>query len=220
MTPHPRIIIGERKNPLLHRWLSEMGHYEALDAFDKLNTSLHTPITDDDFGDTLETTHAREAFLRYLHNTVLPRTPSLRNGLVTMESLLDKHGLALYHAALAEEASSLTFQKAVFNKAIRHYPGLTWSKRLVLWVGGPSASGKTRASSAMIEHLATQIPKDPSDKNNGNFVVSIDGSIEREVSQMRNVVLQVALSQAGCKGIRDLHKHSNTSVKKKNQTYC
>ena len=46
----------------------------------------------------------------------------------------------------------------------------------------------------------------------GNSVVSVDGGVEREVSQMRQMVLQVAVTR-GYKGIGDLHK--NTKLKTK-----
>ena len=46
----------------------------------------------------------------------------------------------------------------------------------------------------------------------GNDVVSIDGGIERETSQMRQLVLQVAIKK-GYPGIKDLHKNTKLDVK-------
>ncbi len=150
--------------------------------------------------------------------TVLTGTPGItpqqeqkRNqnpdhGTITLEDLLGKEGLKLYKAAIEEERNSKSFRNAVFLQATSHVKGQKWKEKLVLWVGGPSAAGKTTAAKAIIDRVDKElIAKDEKDKgvDSGNYVTAIDGAIDRETSQMRQLVLQIAL-QKGYSGITDL----------------
>ncbi len=87
-------------------------------------------------------------------------------------------------------------------------------EQLILWVGGPSASGKSYGADAVIKRLDAEIMPADVNRQNGNDVVFIDGGVEREVSQMRQLVLQVAIKK-GYSGIKDLHKHTELGIKVK-----
>lgn len=211
---------------------------------------------------------------------------------LTMNELLGTDGIKLFKAAIAEENSSKAFREAVFLKSIQHFDGPAFGKKLVLWVAGPSASGKSTAANAavktMTEHMpqafaafknkalseveklkTTQDRKIPlefiqdklkslesslgvdalklelrtlqenakhllrNDKHllsqvqaqlnsmleeatasltQGNDVVSVDGDIARNVSQVRQYVLEVALAK-NYKGISDLQSNTNLETK-------
>lgn len=127
---------------------------------------------------------------------------------ITMEALLGKKGLKNYQKAIKEEYDSKEFKRAVFVESTKHYEGPTWKDRLVLWIGGPSASGKSFLRDSIVDHVSQKLPTNPESKNEGNFVVSVDGGIEREMSQVRQLVLQLALLK-GYQGISDLEEKTN-----------
>tara|TARA_R110002110_G_scaffold121431_2_gene297285 strand:+ start:116890 stop:119139 length:2250 start_codon:yes stop_codon:yes gene_type:complete len=237
-----------------------------------------------------ESFYARNEFLEHLETVFKnsPQSTSKPKETVDLEALLGKEGLILYKAAVAEESNSRAFREAVFLQSTQHYAGPQWQqdKKLLLWVGGPSASGKTYGAGSAVNAMAQHMPFEQtkladvlllalkdinpqvkdiqkliidlklaktqddvqfwcdkidaaideqienanqkeqmhqatlSTRNDlsiavsaGNSVVSVDGGVEREVSQMRQMVLQVAVTR-GYKGIGDLHK--NTRLKTKN----
>ena len=169
----------------------------------------------------VEPRSAREDFIRFLSIEFLKEVPlrrdeSHKNQAVKLKDLLGGEGLKLYKRAVEEESKSKSFRDAVFLKSLKHQAGSKWLKRLVLWVGGPSSAGKTYASDHILETLSTHVSKplgETKGDNSGNDVAFIDGTFERETSQMRRMVLQMALA-TGYKGIVDLHKHSNALVVK------
>jgi hypothetical protein len=132
---------------------------------------------------------------------------------IDLKKLLGEEGLTLYQAAIEEEKDSPTFREAVFLSSMKHYPGAKWDKRLILWIAGPSASGKSYTANTVIEKLKTDVMESINGSQDGNHVVSVDGGIERELSQMRQLVLQIALKK-GYTGISDLQKNTNLSIKR------
>lgn len=162
---------------------------------------------------------ARAAFLKHLHG-VLEKTDNnvdpAKKQKVSAENFLDEDGLRLYKAAVEEENNSHEFRKAVFCRSTTKYSGRKWAKKLVLWVGGPAAAGKTFGSENALGKLVRKLTKaDQSflaDNEDGNFVVFVDGAKEREMSQMRKMLLQVA-QQKGYKGVKDLHEKTKLTVK-------
>lgn len=164
--------------------------------------------------DDPEPTRARILFLQFIGNRFqnIVWDESLKNKTVKLEEFLGEQGLALYKAAVEEESKSKAFREAVFLKALTHFPGHKWAKKLILWVGGPSSSGKTYGAKGVIKTMDNALLPKTTDES-GNKIVSIDGSFEREVSQMRQMVLQLALAH-GYKGIKNLHKHSKSLVVK------
>lgn len=224
-----RFKVDEEDNTLA-TWQSQIGNYCIRDGSKNVLSQdaceakvkellgeqgaeiLHENVT------PVETTEAREAFLKYLHDYVLNnpdnRSQTLVNSQATsMKDFLNEAGVKLYEAAIAEERNSVAFRNAVFLKSTKHYDGAKWDKRLVLWVGGPSASGKSFGADGVVQRLNDEIMGHSSSDRSGNNVVSVDGGIERDVSQMRQMVLQVALSK-GFKGIDDLHSYTKLGTKK------
>jgi serine/threonine protein kinase/phosphatidylserine/phosphatidylglycerophosphate/cardiolipin synthase-like enzyme len=133
---------------------------------------------------------------------------------ITMESLLGKEGIALYHKAIEEERNSKEFRDAVFLASAKHYDGPKWAERLILWVAGPSSSGKSFAAEEVIKKVDKEVMEKTDLTNvDGNTVVSVDGGIEREISQMRALLLQVALKK-GHTGIKDLHENTKLVMSK------
>jgi len=189
------------------------------DAREKLNTGTHDGST-----------QARIEFLTFLHNKILiePDKQAKNASPIEIKELLGEHGMNLYKAAINEERNSQNFREAVFVNSCNHYEGLKWEKKMVLWVGGPSASGKSFGAQAIINQVEYKMPKEIANAKAkkdttgkilisaqgsveyeydepGNDVISIDGGIEREVSQMRQMLLQVALSK-GYIGVENLDK--------------
>lgn len=125
---------------------------------------------------------------------------------ITMENFLGKKGVELYKLALEEEMRSESYMDAVFKASITHFEGEKWVERPVVIVAGPSGSGKSFAATAAIEKATKFLPKDDNNYS-GNDVVTVDGGVAREVSQIRKLVIQVAINK-GFTGIEDLHKQS------------
>lgn len=152
---------------------------------------------------------ARVEFLNYLQDVLMPAMkrlePANEQG-IELKDFLDAKGFELYKAAVNEEVRSQAFREAVFQKSTNHYDGPTWSQRLISPFAGPSAAGKSVSQPELIKKIAEQMPK--SNRNEGNDVVSVDGGVEREMSQIRGMMLQVALA-AGYNGITDLDKKEN-----------
>lgn len=153
-----------------------------------------------------ESTSARELYMHALQRALdKHKQVGDRESPTTMKDLLGEEGVKLYKAAMAEEAATKAFRNAVFLRSVKSYYGPEWAKKLVLWIGGPSASGKTFATDGMIAKITRGLGLMPTvgTRDVDNYVVSIDGAIEREVSQIRQLTLQTALV-VGNTGIEDL----------------
>lgn len=161
---------------------------------------------------------ARTAFIDYLSQVLYDTQTDLKkisetplDNTIKIKNLLGEKGLDLYLKAIEEEKNSIEFRQAVLLKSKTFYPGPKWAERIVLWVAGPSAAGKTASSGEILNLLNLELPKQVG-INTGNTVIAIDGEIEREVSQVSRLLLQVAL-QKGYAGIRDQHTHTQLDVK-------
>ncbi|QMT60134.1 hypothetical protein [Legionella sp. PC997] len=126
---------------------------------------------------------------------------------ISMERFLGKEGAELYKLALEEEMNSHAYMNAVFRASTTHFKGEKWTQRPVVIVSGPSGSGKSFAAKAAVEKATELFPKQEGDTS-GNDVVSVDGGVIREVSQMRKLVIQAA-NNKGYTGISDLHSKSS-----------
>ena len=128
-------------------------------------------------------------------------------GIITMKQLLGPNGVNQYVNALNEEMLDKRYRNAVLANAIYTVSNnKQFNKKMVLWIGGPSASGKTFAAKRVIDSLFTGLdPKYFTDNQSDDLIhfLFIDGGIERKVSQMRQLVLQTALAK-GYRGIEDL----------------
>jgi chromosome segregation ATPase/broad specificity phosphatase PhoE len=134
--------------------------------------------------------------------------------LISLNELLEGNE-DMYVNALKEEFRDKNFRDAVLRESLYIVPGIgkLFKKRVALWVGGPSASGKTTASKKIIERLRQELP-DTYFKSQTSadaitsgykreYFLFIDGGAEREISQMRQLILQVALAK-GYRGIDNL----------------
>lgn len=175
-------------------------------------------------------TQARRAFLKFLDEE-FDNLPMCGNkDLVDMKNFLGPEGLELYKKAIEEEGQSTAFRDAVFLGSTKKYSGNKLGRKHVIWVAGPSASGKSFAADAVVENIIEHAPTKKLKKTKDdevvwhsnksfdpflseNHVVSVDGGVEREMSQMRQLVLQTGLKK-GFGGLSDLHKHSKLSIKK------
>lgn len=143
------------------------------------------------------------------------RANNPQSATIMMEKFLGKEGAKLYQLALEEEMNDPAYRDAVFNAALREYPGEKWKERLMIIISGPSGVGKSYAAPFLIKKIDQFIPKQPNDSSNekkteGNKVLFVDGAYGRTSSQIRNLTLQVALN-AGYTGLTDLYDLSNKS---------
>ncbi|KTD13268.1 hypothetical protein [Legionella jamestowniensis] len=213
---------------IIQRWVNTIGNYELevdspaeqLAANFDINYFL-TPEAQEKLyegahpADSPEPTVARKHFLRFLGRKFqdISWQANRANKTVNLADFLqddEEDGFALYKAAIEEESKSRAFRNAVFFRCLKHFPGNKWAEIIVLWVGGPSSSGKTYAAKGVLEKMDLELLQ-KTDQPGGNNVVSVDGSYERETSQMRQMVLQFALA-AGYKGIEDLHENSKKEL--------
>ncbi|HHT0592246.1 TPA: hypothetical protein ACTXW4_000692 [Legionella anisa] len=158
----------------------------------------------------------RERFIQYVTHLANDETTNFKgcvkmrkntpeNATIKAEALFGKEGLKLYQLALQEEANSEEYREAVFNTGTKFIEGKKWNGTKFIIVPGPSASGKSFATDAVIRKI-DQLPQ-KTDEDSGNVVFCVDGGIPREVSQMRKLAVRVA-NKKGFSGISDLHDQS------------
>ncbi len=214
LRPHLRLVPQREQmsnEAMMLSFKDKLGNYELEDK--KLDDIIED-VSDELYKDCEEKsgTDARKLFLEKLaevlkdHPDKEPSTDPIK-----LKKLLGKEGLKLYKRAIQEEYQSREFRKAVFIASTKHFKGPSWKDKMILWIGGPSASGKSFARDGLVQMASHQMEKNADDK--GNYVVSVDGGVEREVSEVRQLLLQVALSK-GYQGIKDLDKQ--TKFKNKN----
>ena len=165
----------------------------------------------------------RKQLIEYIEKHDLPkfepggkdnRATDPESATISMKALLGEEGVKLYKLALEEEMNSKEFRYAVAEASTTHYEGPKWKKeRPVVIVAGPSGCGKSHAAQNAIKTANRFLPTDDQDMS-GNKVISADGGIVREVSQMRKLLVQVALNQ-GFTGVEDLHSKSKVLEKTK-----
>jgi hypothetical protein len=155
------------------------------------------------------TTEARDKFVKYITKEGRWDTSAteISGSPIKMSKLLDSTGVSLYKKALKEEYKSKEFRDAVFYASSKTIPG-EHKKPVVLILGGCSGSGKSFAKNAVFETLFP-----PGNLEDGeNKVVWCDGGEERSMSQMMQLVKQMAIEK-GHQGVKDLDKKSK-EVKK------
>lgn len=190
---------------------SEVDAYKEKHGMERTKNGLHDP------------NFFRKQLIEYIENRKLPEfkpgTPDTRgtdpeSATIKMAALLGEEGVTLYKLALEEEMNSREFRYAVAEASTKHYDGPKWSKeRPVVIVGGPSGCGKSRAADDAVKNAYRFLPTNAQDMS-GNNVISADGGVVREVSQMRKLLVQVAINQ-GFTGIEDLHSKSKALEKVK-----
>lgn len=183
---------------------------------DEARNELHKGATD--------STGNRKEFLKAFHAKLqdkLKPIPNVSQGngqkkpIATLTDIFgnDPHLFELYQAAVKEEKNSKAFRNAVFMKAtqkqeVNPCPG----QKMVMYVAGPSAAGKSFLQGHFVEQVKNERNHEGTKSATPTYTVSVDGGIDREMCQMRQMVLQAALSK-GYAGIEDLHEHTDTSVK-------
>lgn len=204
----------------LDKVLERIGNYE-IDASEvpQLTTEAKKALYEGCKDSTAKRTEFLTKFQEHLKKTPsADKTSNSENPVTTLSEFFggDQALLQLYKEAVDEERNSTQFRDAVFAAAVEKQdinpcPG----QRMVMYVGGPSAAGKSFTRGAFVEQVREQ--RNPDGINDVNaYVVSIDGGIDREMCQIRQIVLQAALAK-GNAGIQDLHKNTKTSVKAKVQ---
>lgn len=129
---------------------------------------------------------------------------------IKLNEFLGEDGAQLYKLALEEEMHSEEYMNAVFRQSITHYEGEQWRDRPVIFVGGPSGCGKTTVAQGVVEKSKLFLAKTTEGGTNspGNDVLAVDGGTAREVSQMRNLIIDAAVKK-GYSGIADIHNNSS-----------
>jgi hypothetical protein len=167
-----------------------------------------------------ETFVKRKAFLKILaakSNALAPEgtNPAIKkiepeNYTLNLEKLLGADGILAYQEAIEEEYRSAAFREAVFVKSTGSVNGPKWLESPVTWTGGASSSGKSYLRERIVNEIEPNLNKDPS-QTVDNYFVSVDGGVERDVTQIRSLVLGAVL-QKGYSGIRDLHEKTEGEV--------
>jgi len=193
----------------------ENGHAKAIDQYQKKYGIFSSDIRPGP-------TYFRDAFYDYVSKDLKPTPEELAyNGEykppVKIEELFGKQFTELYQLALEEEMNSEAYMAAVLHKSTKVYAGEKWTERPVVFVGGPSASGKTYAADSAIEKATDFLGKE-SGNTSGNQVTFVDGGIARDVSQVRKLAVKAA-NNKGYSGIKDLNKHSKALRKVKLRVY-
>lgn len=128
---------------------------------------------------------------------------------VTLEELIGSEGVNQLKAAILEEVNSREYREALFDSSTYLFSG-DKKPNIAIIVAGPSSSGKTFSSIQQAEKLINERRLEPTQENIdncNNFMVSCDGGIIREVSQMRKAIAQFA-HILGYSLITDLHKET------------
>lgn len=119
--------------------------------------------------------------------------------LSTVEQLLGRKGLALYQAALREEANDTHFVARCLEASTKK---MRTKNSHFLVISGVSASGK---SSYVAKYIEAQNAMYPSEGLN-NFYI-IDGGIIRQTSSVRDIAICCATVN-GYRGLKDLENYS------------
>lgn len=161
----------------------------------------------------VESTQAREALLHYIAEKKATMLPPLMGSKfykkpIKMDTLFNSiRGRKLYQAAIEEEAKTRAFRESVLLSCTAAYHSQEKLKKPVdIAIIGPGASGKSTCAQDIIQE---KVGPDEGEAGNAiNLFVSIDGGIEREQSQIRNLLAGFA-EHMGYSGIEDLDKLSS-----------
>jgi hypothetical protein len=165
---------------------------------------------------------ARKAFAVHLKNILEGRTPTvplskktsdkLGADAIGIEEFLGKEGVKLYQDAMQEEMNSYSFRDAVFVDSMKFIEGPRLETPMVIGVAGPSACGKSFAADNIVNHLLARLPVKSEDNSEGNYIVAIDGGIERKISQVRQIALLTSRLM-GYPGLNGIDKAQKMGVK-------
>ena len=120
-----------------------------------------------------------------------------------IEKIFGKELIELYEKALNEEIASKQYRFAVFLNSLL-VSNIQINKRIIMWVGGPSASGKTSSAKAVYHNLEDLLEATNPMSFNATAII-VDGAVLRETSQMRKAIIQAAI-KLGYSYIKNLTK--------------
>ncbi|MBF0365864.1 MAG: hypothetical protein HQK50_09840, partial [Oligoflexia bacterium] len=176
-----------------------------------------------------ESKDKRKIFINYIFDNCNQKSPHFDNPsapitIPTITDILGKIGLQLFKEALEEERNTQNYRNAVFLSSVKTYHGYHFraeetgaspAQKHAVWIAGPSSSGKTYSLKNILKEqiLIRNAPDEsaPPPYPPPSFI-TIDGAIDRELSQMRQLIVRCALS-LGYPGISDLHEHTFLQVK-------
>ena len=186
---------------------------------------LHGKAYNANFEFQNESTTARTNFIQAIStsfgdkllasNTITKDPVSLNN--IANDAAAEPNGAKnlqeLYEAAILEERESIAYKNAAFLQSVEVYRGGNFSKKEgeghVIIIAGPSGAGKTRARPAVVKETTHGVLVKNSDptqiRPDQHLVVTVDGGIEREVSQVRDLMNRASL-KLGYGGIEDLEE--------------
>jgi hypothetical protein len=128
--------------------------------------------------------------------------------IISLENILDEQGVRYYKNAILEEYNDTQYRKKVLVNASSYHNEKKWTKKPIIYIGGPSSSGKSYATDKAIDvYFENNISYTQSDHLTKMIFVRVDGGIAREVSQISSLILQIAMA-LGYNGISDLHEHN------------
>lgn len=149
-----------------------------------------------------------------LHSRKTLRAKSPDDAAVNMEKFFGSQGTELYKLALEEEANSRDFRLATFFSSIHSVKGLESDKKMIIIIGGPSASGKSYGTQLVLDYLKKQsnIEQCNSEQNIPDtepilHFLRSDGADARGTSAIMGMARDFSLLH-GFSGIKDLHEHS------------
>ncbi len=175
------------------------------------------------------TTTARAAFIQALERIgadKFTQSTTVTKEAQDLKQIAKDHGepnlVKLYQEAIKEERQSSNYINAAFLKSIEVYGGGDFEKQQVIIIAGPSGVGKSKVRSEVIKEITQgELDKnaDPAliDKSNQHVVVFVDGGIERETSQIRDLMNKASLKlgYAGVKDLEDLTTSATSGSKLK-----
>lgn len=124
--------------------------------------------------------------------------------------------VTLYKEAIKEERESSDYINAAFLKSVEVYAGGDFNKQQVVLIAGPSGVGKSKVRSEVIQkitHGKLDENANPAhiNKSTHHLVVFVDGGIEREISQVRDLMNKTAI-KLGYAGVEDLEELSTSAT--------
>ncbi len=128
--------------------------------------------------------------------------------------------ISLYKNALKEESNSPEFRNAVFLQSCQPKMGVKFDAKYAEHIAGPSGGGKSKARDKVTETIMKEEKEKlekrtglPANEDHLHHFVSVDGGIDRDVSQVRSLLFSAVLEK-GYKGPEDLQKHSKKTAMK------
>jgi len=174
-----------------------------LDEYSKIHSKLSLPpITD------IKQAKENPYFFREMLNEFLKnKQETAQKESKNLTDLLGKEGAKLYELARREERFDLNYINKVFKASTLTVEGPKWLKRPITPLLGPSGGGKSflKKLNSVLQEITQCIPSaaDPSSKPSTNTIITSDGGIERDESDVRKDMIAFAVMH-DCEDIEDI----------------